>query len=144
MRNPIAAALVLFVTAGVAAAQDSIPSLKGTWSGTGKVLLFGTTEHLSGSPQNAAVRDLAVTHTVLGQEGRLVWGTTSSANNDSKEPFAWAIAADNRTVVGADTDGYYQIMLVGADQMEKCYVQNALSPRQAIVATCFLMTRRGS
>lgn len=90
------------------------------------------------------MRDLTVTHTVLGQDDRLVWGTTSSANNDSKEPFAWALAADNKTIVGADTDGYYRITLLGPDRMEKCYVQNALSPRQAIVATCFVMTRTGS
>jgi hypothetical protein len=107
MRNLIAGTLMLFVATGAAAAQDAIPSLKGTWSGTGKILLFGTTEHLSGSPLSAVVRDLTVTHTVLGQDGRLVWGTTSSASNDSKEPFAWALAADNKTIVGADTDGYY-------------------------------------
>jgi hypothetical protein len=105
MRNLIAGTLMLFVATGAAAAQDAIPSLKGTWSGTGKILLFGTTEHLSGSPLSAVVRDLTVTHTVLGQDGRLVWGTTSSASNDSKEPFAWALAADNKTIVGADTDG---------------------------------------
>jgi hypothetical protein len=36
-------------------------------------------ERLSGSPQNALVRDLEVTHTVTGQDGRLIRGTTSSA-----------------------------------------------------------------
>ena len=85
----IAAALIVTATAGVA--QSPIPDLKGTWKGTGKILLFGTTEHLTGSPQNAVVRDLEVTHTVAGQDGPLIWGTTSSANNDSKEPFAWAL-----------------------------------------------------
>jgi hypothetical protein len=143
MRNLTASMLILLLATGAAAAQDAIPSLKGTWSGTGKILLFGTTEHLSGSPQSAAVRDLTVTHTVLGQDGKLIWGTTSSANNDSKEPFAWALAADNKTIVGADTDGYYRISLLGPDRMEKCYVQDALSPRHAIVATCFVMTKTG-
>ena len=52
----IAAALIVTATAGVA--QSPIPDLKGTWKGTGKILLFGTTEHLTGSPQNAVVRDL--------------------------------------------------------------------------------------
>jgi hypothetical protein len=103
--------------------------------------LFGTTEHLSGSPQNTVVRDLEVTHTVTGQDGRLIWGTTSSANNDSKEPFAWALAADNRSITGADTDGYYRITIVSADGIEKCYAQSATGPRRAIVATCFMMDR---
>ena len=55
---------LMLATPLAAAAQDAIPQLKGTWKGTGKILLFGTTEHLSGSPQNAVVRDLEVTHTV--------------------------------------------------------------------------------
>jgi hypothetical protein len=140
MKTLMALALML-VMSPVAAAQDAIPQLKGAWKGTGKILLFGTTEHLSGSPQNAVVRDLEVTHTVTGQDGRLIWGTTSSANNDNKEPFAWALAADNRTIIGADTDGYYRITIVSADRIEKCYAQSATGPRQAIVATCFMMDR---
>jgi len=137
MKRLMAVAAMLFMMPVAAGAQDAIPALKGTWRGTGKILLFGTTEHLSGSPQNAVVRDLEVTHTVAGQDGRLIWGTTSSANNDSKEPFAWALSADNKTIEGADSDGYYRITIVSADRLEKCYVQNAVGPRHAIVATCF-------
>ena len=53
-----------FAMAATAAAQDAVPSLTGAWKGTGKILLYGTTEHLSGSTQNAVVRDLEVTHKV--------------------------------------------------------------------------------
>jgi hypothetical protein len=141
MKTLMALALMLAVIPLAADAQDAIPQLKGTWKGSGKILLFGTTEHLSGSPQNAIVRDLEVTHTVTGQDGRLIWGTTSSANNDSKEPFAWALAADNRSIIGADTDGYYRITIVSADRIEKCYAQSATGSRHAIVATCFMMDR---
>jgi hypothetical protein len=130
-----------FAMAATAAAQDAVPSLTGAWKGTGKILLYGTTEHLSGSTQNAVVRDLEVTHRVEGQEGRLIWGTTSSANNDSREPFAWALSSDNKTIVGADTDGYYRITIMSPDRIEKCYAQSAASPRRAIVATCFMMDR---
>jgi hypothetical protein len=106
MNRSTGAATILLVTflAAAALAQDAVPDLKGTWKGTGKIMLFGTTEHLIGSPQNAVVRNLPVTHTVTGQDGRLLWGTTSSANNDSKEPFASALSADNKTILGADTD----------------------------------------
>jgi hypothetical protein len=96
MKRSIAVAAMLFVMPVAAGAKDAIPSLKGTWRGTDKILLFGTTEHLSGSPQNAVVRDLEVTHTVTGQDGRLIWGTTSSANNDSKEPGAVLGQQDHR------------------------------------------------
>ena len=141
MRAWIAPIAALLVTTTVAAAQSPIPSLKGAWKGTGKILLFGTTEYLSGSPREAVVRDLEVTHTVLGQDGRLIWGTTSAGNNDVKEPFAWAVTADNKTIIGADSDGYYRITILSPDQMEKCYVQNVASSRQAIVASCFVMSR---
>jgi hypothetical protein len=95
MRIFIAVVVALLVTTITAAAQSKIPSLTGTWKGTGKILLYGTTEHLSGSSTNALVRDVEVTHTVTGQDGRLIWGTTSSANSDTKGPFAWALSADN-------------------------------------------------
>ena len=127
--------------AATAAAQDAVPSLAGVWKGTGKIVLYGTTEHLSGSAQNAVVRDLEVTHKVEGQDGRLLWGTTSSANNDSREPFAWALSSDNKTIIGADTDGYYRITIMSPDRFEKCYAQSAANPRSAIVATCFMMDR---
>jgi len=134
----IAAAFAMTATA---AAQDAVPSLMGAWKGTGKILLYGTTEHLSGSAQNAVVRDLEVTHRVEGQDGRLLWCTTSSANNDSRETFAWALSSDNKTIVGADTDGYYRITIMSPDRIEKCYAQSAANPRGAIVATCFMMDR---
>jgi hypothetical protein len=141
MRKLVIVAAALIVTTTAAVAQGPLPSLKGTWKGNGKILLFGTTEHLTGSPQNAVVRDFEVTHTVASQDGPLIWGTTSSANNDSKEPFAWALSQDNKTIVGADTDGYYRITILSADQIEKCYAQSALGSRHAIVAMCFVMNR---
>jgi hypothetical protein len=57
------------------------------------------------------------------------------------EPFAWAMASDNKTIVGADTDGYFRITLVSPDRMEKCYTQNSISPGLSIVATCHMMDR---
>jgi hypothetical protein len=141
MRNLTAAVAMMVFVPLAAVAQDAVPALKGTWQGTGKILLYGNTEHLSGSPGTAVVRDLRVSHTVEGQDGRLIWGTTSSANNDGKEPFAWAMSSDNKTILGADTDGYYLITVVSADRIEKCYAQNQIGARQAIVATCFMMDR---
>jgi hypothetical protein len=141
MRFVFGTTVALLFSTITAGAQSATPSLKGTWKGTGKILLYGTTEHLSGSSRDAAIRELEVTHTVTGQDGRLIWGTTSSTNNDSKEPFAWVLAADNKTILGADTDGYYHITILSPDQMEKCYTQSAASSRQAIVATCFVMAR---
>lgn len=137
-------ALVLVSSATVAHAQGKIPDLKGTWAGKGKAIVFGNNAHHPGS-QTAAnpprVRDIEVTYIVDGQEGRLAWGRASTTTADTKESFAWAMSADNKSIVGADTDGYYRITLLSRDRMEKCYVHNGLSPSGSIVASCHVMER---
>jgi hypothetical protein len=125
-------------------AQDAIPDLKGTWTGKGKSIVFGNNAHHAGKQTLASpprVRDIEATHIVDGQEGRLVWGRSSSKAADNKEPFAWTISSDNKSIVGADMDGYFRITLLSPDRMEKCYVQNAARPSRAIVATCQVMDR---
>ena len=87
------------------------------------------------------MRDIEATHVVEGQDGRLAWGRSSSPVSDTKEPFAWAISSDNRSIVGADLDGYFRITLISPDRMEKCYVHNGTSPTRSIVATCYVMDR---
>jgi hypothetical protein len=60
---------------------------------------------------------------------------------ESKEPFAWAMSSDNKSIVGADLDGYFRITLLGPDRMEKCYVHNGTGATKSIVATCYAMER---
>ena len=137
-------ALALLGATG-AQAQTAIPDLKGTWSGKGKSIVFGTHPHHPGSQtlnDPPRVRDIEATYVVEGQDGRLAWGKSSSAVADTKEPFAWAIASDNRTIVGADMDGYFRITLLSPDRMEKCYAHNGISPTHSIVATCHVMDRK--
>jgi hypothetical protein len=144
MRGLVFALALLGVAATVASAQDAIPDLKGTWTGKGKAIVIGNNPHHPGS-QTAAdpprVRDIEATHVVEGQEGRIAWGRSSSTVADTKEPFAWAIASDNKSIVGADMDGYFRITLVSPDRMEKCYVHNGTSPTRSVVATCYMMDR---
>jgi hypothetical protein len=144
MRSLLLALTLLGAAAAPAPAQDAIPDLRGTWSGKGKSIVFGTHPHHPGG-QTAAepprVRDIDATHTVEGQEGRVAWGRSSSAVADTREPFAWAIASDNRSIVGADMDGYFRITLISPERMEKCYVHNGVSPSRSIVATCYVMDR---
>ena len=144
MRHLVFALALLGAAATSARAQDAIPDLKGTWSGKGKSMVFGTHEHHPGSQTTAdppRVRDIEATYVVEGQDGRLAWGHSSSAVADTKEPFAWAIASDNKSIVGADEDGYFRITLVSPDRIEKCYVHNGISPTRSIVATCHMMDR---
>src|SRR5215470_11135075 len=135
MRYFVFVLAVLGAAATSARAQDAIPDLKGTWSGKGKSIVFGTNPHHPGS-QTATDPPR-----VRGQEGRLAWGRSSSAAANTQEPFAWAIASDNKTIVGADVDGYFRITLISPDSIEKCYTHNGASPTHAIVATCHVINR---
>jgi hypothetical protein len=144
MKCAIVVLLLAGVMATAARAQDAIPDLRGTWSGKGKSIVFGSNPHHPGT-QTATdaprVRDIEATYVVEGQDGRLAWGRSSSAVADTKEPFAWALASDNKSILGADMDGYFHIMLVSSDRIEKCYVQNATGPTHSIAATCHTMDR---
>ena len=107
-------------------------------------IVFGNNPHHPGS-QTATdpprVHEIEAKYIVEGQDGRLAWGRSSSMVADTKEPFAWAIASDNKTIVGADMDGYFHITLVSPDRVEKCYTHNGTSPSGSIVATCYMMDR---
>ena len=89
--------------------RTAIPDLKGTWSGKGKInrVRQPCSSSREPDPQRPAARarHRRDTYVVEGQDGRLVWGRSASAVADTKEPFAWAISSDNKTIVGADMDG---------------------------------------
>ena len=146
MRYFILAIAFLGFAAPAVRAQDAaaIPDLRGTWTGKGKAIVFGTNAHHPGKQGKAApprVRDVSATHVVEGQDGRVAWGRSSTAVADQKEPFVWALTNDNRSIIGADLDGYFRITMITPDRMEKCYVQNGTSPSRSVVATCYLMDR---
>lgn len=144
MRHIIVALAIFGATTTAAFAQGAAPDLKGTWTGKGKVAVIGSGDHHPGTQaptDPARVRELETTHVVDGQDGRVAWGRSASNVTDKKEPFAWAISSDNKTIVGADLDGYFRITLLGRDRIEKCYVHNGLSPSRSVVASCVVMTR---
>ena len=106
----VCASLALVCTLTAAHAQDTIPDLKGSWSGKGKSIVFGNNPHHPGSRSAVAspprVRGFEFTFVVDGQDGRLAWVTSFSTAAGTNEPFAWAISSDNKSIIGADTDGY--------------------------------------
>jgi hypothetical protein len=131
--------------ATAAHAQNAAPDLMGTWAGKGKVLVFGNNAHNPGTHTMAEpprLRDVEMSDIVEGQDGQVAWGRSSSAAAKTDEPFAWAISSDNKSIVGADMDGYFRITMLGPDRMEKCYVHNGLSPSKSLVATCYAMERK--
>jgi hypothetical protein len=135
-----AAAIIVHVVR----AQNGIPELKGTWTGKGNAIVFGNNAHHPGSQTSTdppRVHEIEAKYVIDGQDGHLVWGHSSSAAANTQEPLAWAIAGDNKTIYGADADGYYHIALIAPDRMEKCYMQNGNGPSHAIVAACYTMDR---
>ena len=142
MRHLLALPLLGALATAATAQQAAVPDLRGTWSGKGKSIVFGNNGYHSGSqtPDDPPrVRDIEATYVVEGQDGRLAWGHSLAAN--IKEPFAWAVAGDNKTILGADLDGYFRMTLVSVDRIDKCYVQNGTSPSRSIVAACYAMDR---
>ena len=140
----LAFALTLMCVVSAARAQDAIPDLKGTWSGKGKSIVFGNNAHHPGSQTITSpprVHDYEFTFVVEGQEGRLAWGHSFSSAAATNDPFAWAISADNKLIVGANHQGNFHMNVVSADRIEMCYSHNALSPSGSIVATCYMMDR---
>ncbi len=140
----LAVVLAVVGATTVARSEDAIPDIKGTWTGKGKVLVYGNNVHNPGTQSMAdppRVRDIEMTDVVEGQDGRLAWGRSSSKTMDTKEPFAWTISADNKSIIGADMDGYFNITVLGPDRIEKCYVHSGMSPSKSIVATCYPMQR---
>jgi hypothetical protein len=144
MTRLILALLMLSATAAVASAQSPVPDLRGTWSGKGKVIVFGANPHHPDGPTAAGprVREIEATHVVEGQDGRLMWGYSFSKVAPAREPFSWAMTQDFRSILGADLDGYFHITLITPDRMEKCYAHNGVSPSRSVVATCYEMQRQ--
>lgn len=137
-------ALALVSVVSAARAQDAIPDLKGTWSGKGQSIVFGNNPHHSGSQTVSdppRVRDFDFTFMVDGQNGRLVWGYSFSSVAATHVPFAWAISANNKSIIGANTHGNFQMTVMSPDRIEMCYSHTGLSLDGSIVATCFMMER---
>jgi hypothetical protein len=144
MRSFVFTLALLGIVTAAAHAEDAIPDIKGTWSGKGKSIVFGNNPHHPGAQTVTSpprVRDFEFTFVVDGQDGRLAWGHSFSSVAATNEPFAWAISMDNKTIVGADTDGYYRMAVLAADRIEMCYNHAGLSPSGSIVATCYVMER---
>ena len=140
----LACVLALMGVATAAHAQGTIPDIQGSWNGKGQSIVFGNNPHHPGTQTVTSpprVRDFDFTFVVDGQNKRLAWGHSFSSVAATNEPFAWAIASNNKTIVGADTDGYYNMTIMGRDRMEMCYNHSGLSPSGSIVATCFITTR---
>jgi hypothetical protein len=77
------------------------------------------------------VREFEFTFVVDGQDGRLARGHSLSTAGITNEPFAWAISADNKLILGADTDGYFQMTALIAKHADHFAVPRGANNRDA-------------
>ncbi len=129
--------------AGASAQEAAPPDITGVWSGPFKTVIFGHNSHHPGNEtlaQPPRVREITFTMAFEGQDGIVAWGHSWS-DPARKEPFGIAFGADGKTGMGADTDGSLTVTLTGSDRMEVCYAHTGLSPSQAIVASCGVLTK---
>jgi hypothetical protein len=142
MMRIIAFALAMAIP--VTGAAQEIPDLIGTWTGTFKTLVYGTNAFHPGNEKATdppRVREIAVTLEVEGQDGQLAWGK-GWVGDGPKDPFAWAIGADGKTIVGSDADGSHFMTVVEPNRIERCYTHNGAGPSGSIVATCGVIERK--
>jgi hypothetical protein len=65
----------------------------------------------------------------------------SSSNTAAHVPFAWAISSNNKTIIGANNHGNFQMTVMSPDRIETCYSHTGLGQDGSIVATCYTMGR---
>jgi hypothetical protein len=137
MKLRLMTAITVFATVMPAVAQ-TMPDLKGIWSGPWKSVVYGNNPHHPGHEtllNPPRIREVAFTFEIQGNEGRMFWGEHWS-NPALKEPFAAVIMQDGKTIIGSDTDGSFRGRITDPDRIELCYTHTALSPSKSIVAGC--------
>ena len=135
---------ITFLTTVMPALAQTMPDLKGTWSGPWKSVVYGNNPHHPGHETHAnppRIREITFTFEIQGNEGRMFWGQHWSSNHTFKEPFAAVIMPDGKTILGSDADGSFSGSVTAQDRIELCYTHTALSPSKSIVAGCGIAER---
>ena len=137
MRIVLAAFLVIGISTA-AGAQSAAPDLKGIWVGKFKSVVYGNNSHHPGSQavlDPPRVREIQFSFEITGEDGGAYWGSSWS-DPAVKEPFAWVISPDGKSILGSDTDGIFQVTVVSPAELYLCYAHSGLSPSKSIVASC--------
>jgi hypothetical protein len=135
-RLALAAALAALASAP-AAAQNAVPDLVGTWTGTSEsIVLPGGNTHHPGKAKGPRMSNVPFTMVIEKQDGRRFHGTFSSAKH--KETVI-AVIGRNGTIYMVDDDGYSFATLLAPNRMELCYMKQSPGGR---VASCTEMTKQ--
>jgi hypothetical protein len=136
-------AAIVFGVSGIASAsaEDAIPNLVGSWTGTfiGGVRLGGG-DLAPADTQPTFVHegmDRQYTLSINEQQGRGILGTWSSVKGS--ERIEGVIRLDNQTVLFVDTDSYETAKILSANELEFC---NQTTNGKDMFAFCFLLKRQ--
>ena len=143
MRHLVIAALFILVlvssATGRAAAQQSIPDLRGTWKGQSESVVRGSgtgTHHEASSAAEPRFTSVPFTLIIDKQNGRRFSGTFSSAR--STEPVI-AVLSRTGTIYMVDNDAHAWGTLLAPDRMELCYLHQTPATR---IASCTEFTKQ--
>lgn len=134
------AAAALIAPAAIALAADPVPDIKGKWSGKTHTIVAGSGGHHPESKGTFAKpglfeKDLQLE--ITGQQDRRFWGVTTISGGGAKtiEPFIGELTGkDNRSVVVADTDGYFNGQLTDDNTLAFCYMQAGGKSNSSVVS----------
>ena len=124
--------------AAPAAAQTTVPDLRGTWKGDSESVVWGSgnPHHAAKPPAQAQFRTVPFTLQIDQQEGRRFSGTFSSSR--SKERVV-AVISRNGQILLADDDGYTTGSVLAPDRIELCYLKMGQNAR---IASCTELTKQ--
>lgn len=135
----LALILVLSVLASApAAAQTTVPDLRGTWTGESEsvVLGDGNSHHPANQAADARFSSVKFTMTIDRQEGRRFTGTFASA---ASSKLVIAIVSRAGAIYMVDDDGDDSGTLLAANRMELCYRHRSATAR---IVSCTELTKQ--
>ncbi|MEA2916162.1 MAG: hypothetical protein QOJ15_8243 [Bradyrhizobium sp.] len=125
------------------AAAQSIPDLKGAWSGKGKAIVSGDSRHHtaampSAPANNHRLTELTFNLTIEGQQDSRFWGTVGSQT--MSEPFIGIIAPDGKRIrISLMNGGVYDGLMLDNNSIEFLYTE---SKAGAAVVASIVHTRQ--
>jgi hypothetical protein len=129
---------LVVLAAAPAAAQNTVPDLRGTWKGESEsiVVAGANPHHPAAKTAEPRMSSVPFTLTIDKQDGRRFSGTFSSAKH--KETVV-AVVSRSGTIFLADDDGYTRGTMLAPTRMELCYLMSKAASR---VASCVELTKQ--
>jgi hypothetical protein len=137
----IVSAMFIFAvmtTAGDVVSQGTWPDMKGVWTMTSSSVVIGGEKHHPGKVEQskARYREVKFTLRVTEQQDRRFSGTVESEHHT--ETLIGVFANNQKQVLMADSDGYFDGTVIDANTIDYCY--RHITPGSTVVA-CSVMKR---